>query len=68
MADPKFTIQEVVLNAVEDAPSYFLGAAITALLRYRVGQGSAQLEACKGYIDFLIKLEILNAESGNADS
>ena len=52
-----FTIQEVVLQAVENPKSYFLGNAITELLRYREGEGSPHLTAARQYIELLEKLE-----------
>jgi len=66
--DANFTVQDVILNAVEDAPSYLYGSAIACLLRYRVGQGAQPLEACKGYLEFLIKIEVANEVKSHADS
>ncbi|TVR59434.1 MAG: hypothetical protein EA420_15995 [Candidatus Competibacteraceae bacterium] len=51
------SIQDVVAKAVDNPRSYFYGTALTALLRYREGQGAANLETARGYLDLLIKLE-----------
>lgn len=64
MSDSKFTVQDVVLNAVDDPHSFLLGSAVQELLRYRKGQNIQSLKNVKSYVEMLIKLE----ESNNANS
>ena len=64
MSDSKFTVQDVVLNAVDDPYSFLLGNAVQELLRYRKGQNIQSLKNVVSYVEMLIKLE----ESNDANS
>jgi len=55
------SVQEVVLQAVENPKSFCLGNALTELLRYREGQGVSHLVAARKHIELLEGLEGLNA-------
>lgn len=55
---PKFTLEDVVTAAVENPRSYYLGAALAELMRYREGAGNIDtLTRSRAYIERLMDLE-----------
>lgn len=69
MSEPnKLTVENVVAMSVENPASYFHGAAITAIMRYRGGQGVEPIRTARAYLDHLEQLEErLSMASGPAE-